>query len=149
MSSPTRANVPAEISFYAAVEAVEYFAANYPADRAATNNLCEASPFVKRLRAAADLLDQRATDCIHSRLIAAPLPAGVPDTPKVREALQTLVETPGVKPVLDPPKHSLHVNKPCAACNADGCTYWDADRGNGFNSRGYAAGRDIYYDPMG
>lgn len=26
---------------------------------------------------------------------------------------------------------------------------WDADRGDGFNSRGYEAGRGIYHDPMG
>jgi hypothetical protein len=26
---------------------------------------------------------------------------------------------------------------------------WDADRGDGFNSRGYTAGLGIYHDPMG
>lgn len=32
---------------------------------------------------------------------------------------------------------------------ADKTPDWDADRGDGFNSRGYEAGRGIYHDPMG
>ena len=94
--NPYRKQVRADIDIYAALEAIEYFAANYPAERL---DLHDAG----RLLRASRLITQRATvyrlniilppgsTVAQPEMIKAPLPAGVPDTPNVRECLETLV----------------------------------------------------------